>query len=71
MFCKADKEYLVPGIEEDIITTSEPEDKMHVHVIPVEVERVRLNEFFLSHQRLYTSRKMQTQKRQRMIGILA
>ena len=47
MFCKADKDDLVPGIEEDITTTSEPEDKMHVHVIPVEVERVRPNEIFL------------------------
>ena len=24
MFCEADKEYLVPGIEEDVIYTSKP-----------------------------------------------
>ena len=33
---KAHKEYFVPVIEEVIITYSEPEDKMHVHVIPDE-----------------------------------
>ena len=43
MIHKANKEYLVPGIEEDIIPISEPEDKMPVHVIPDEGERVRLN----------------------------
>ena len=32
----AEKESLVPGIEEDIIPTSKPEEKMHVHVIPDE-----------------------------------
>ena len=44
MFCKAEKEYLVPGIEEDIIPTSKPEDMITMHVIPDEGERVRLNE---------------------------
>ena len=33
---KAYKEYLVPGIDKDIIRTLEPEYKMHVHVIPDE-----------------------------------
>ena len=33
MICKAYKEDLVPVTEEGNITTSEPEDKMHVHVI--------------------------------------
>ena len=36
MFRKSNKKYLMPGIEEDIITTSEPEDKMYVHIIPDE-----------------------------------
>ena len=34
---------MVPGIEEDIIPTSEPEYKMPVHVIPDEGEIVRPN----------------------------
>ena len=33
MICKAYKEDLVPVTEEENINTSEPEDKMHVHVI--------------------------------------
>ena len=33
MFCKAHKEYFVQGIEEDIIPTSEIEEKMYVCVI--------------------------------------
>ena len=44
MFRKAEKEDLVPGIEEDVITTSKPEEKMHVNVIPDDGERVRPNE---------------------------
>ena len=32
----------MPGIEEYIIPTSEPEDKMPVHVIPDDGERVRM-----------------------------
>ena len=44
MFRKSEKEYLVPVTEEEIITTSEPEDKITVHVIPDEGERVRPNE---------------------------
>ena len=44
MFCKADKAYLVPVIEEYIVTTSEPEDNMPVNVIPDEEEIVRPNE---------------------------
>ena len=43
MFQNAHEEYLVPFIEEDNITTSEPEDNIPVHVIPDEVESVRLN----------------------------
>ena len=35
---------MVPGIEEDVITTSKPEDKMPVHVISDEGEIVRLKE---------------------------
>ena len=44
MFREAHKEDLVPSIGEDIIPTSEPEDKMPVQIIPDEVERVRPNE---------------------------
>ena len=33
MFQDMHKEYLVPGIEENNIPTSEPEDKMPVHII--------------------------------------
>ena len=33
LFREAHKEYLVPGIEENNIPTSEPEDKMPVHII--------------------------------------
>ena len=33
---EANKEYLVTGIEKDIIATSEPEDKMPAHLIPDE-----------------------------------
>ena len=43
MFREAHEEDLVPCIEEDNITTSEPEDNIPVHVIPDEVESVRLN----------------------------
>ena len=44
MFCDAHKEYLVPGIYEDNITPSEPEDNMPVHEILDERESVRTNE---------------------------
>ena len=37
-------EYLVPGIKEDKIPTSEPGDNMYVHVIPDDGEIVRPNE---------------------------
>ena len=43
MFCKAHKEDLVPGIQEDIIPTPEPENKMPVHITPDEEEIVRPN----------------------------
>ena len=33
MFREENKEYLVPGIEEDNICTTKPEEKMPVHVI--------------------------------------
>ena len=46
MFRKAEKECLVPGIEEDVIPTSKLEENMPVHVIPDEGERVSLNEIF-------------------------
>ena len=36
VFRKAEKEYLVPCIEEYIINSSEPEDKIPVHIFPVE-----------------------------------
>ena len=36
IFREAHKEYLLPGIEEDIFLTSEPEEDMPVHVIPDE-----------------------------------
>ena len=36
MFREAHKEDLVPGVEEDMITKSDPEYKMHVYVIPDE-----------------------------------
>ena len=35
---------MVPGIEEDVIPTSKPEEKMYVHVILDEGERVKPNE---------------------------
>ena len=44
MFCDAHEEYLVPGIEEDTILTSEPEDKMPLPIIPDEGESMRSNE---------------------------
>ena len=44
MFRKAEKEDLVPDIEEEVIPTSKPEENMPVHVIPNEGERVRPNE---------------------------
>ena len=43
MFRKAHKEHLVPGIEEDNIPKSEPEDNMPVHIIPDGGESVRQN----------------------------
>ena len=46
MFREAEKEYLVPGIEEDVIPMSKPEENMPVHVIPDEGERVRPNEIY-------------------------
>ena len=46
MFCEANNEDLVPGIEEDIIPKSKLEDNMPVHIIPDEVERVRPNEIY-------------------------
>ena len=45
MFFKAEKEDLVPGIEEDIISTSKPEEKMPVHVTPDEGESVIPDKF--------------------------
>ena len=59
MFSQSHKEDFVPGIEEDIITTSEPEDKMPVQVIPDEKEIVRPNEIseksskFMYHKKDY------------------
>ena len=44
MFREAHEEDLVPCIEEDNITTSEPEEKTTVHVISDEGEIVRPNE---------------------------
>ena len=67
MFRKAEKEYLVPGIEGNIIPKSEPEDKMPLHVIPDEGERVKLNEIYENSSALFTSRKKQTQTRHRKI----
>ena len=46
IFREADKKYFVPGIEEYIIPTSEPEEKMPVHVIPAKRKIVRPNNFF-------------------------
>ena len=43
VFPEAYKEYFVSCIQKDIIPSSEPKEKMQVHVIPNEVERVRLN----------------------------
>ena len=43
MFSEAEKEYLVPGKDEDIISPSKPEDNMPVHVIPVEREIMKPN----------------------------
>ena len=44
MFRKAHEEYLVPGIDEDKIPTSETEDNIPVHVIPDEGGSVKPNE---------------------------
>ena len=44
MLREADKEDLVPGIEEEILPTSEPDDNIPVHTTPDEGERVRPNE---------------------------
>ena len=44
IFREAKKEDLVPGIEEDVIPMSEPEENMPVHIIPDEGERVRQKE---------------------------
>ena len=44
MLREAEKDYLVPGIEEDVIPTSKIEENIPVHVIPDEGERVRPNE---------------------------
>ena len=46
MFHKTNKEDLVPGIKEEIIPTSEPEENIPVHVIPDEGETVRLNKIY-------------------------
>ena len=43
MFRDWHKKYFVPGIEEDTITTSEPEENIHVYLIPDEVSSVRPN----------------------------
>ena len=62
IFRKSNKKYLVPDIEEEIITTSEPEDNMPVHVIPCEGEKVRpkKTKLILSHQILRNTRKTLT-----------
>ena len=44
MFRDSNKQYLVPGVEEEKNPTSETEDKLPVHVIPDEGESLRLNE---------------------------
>ena len=36
----------MPGIEEDVISTSKPEENIPVHVIPDEGERVSPNEIY-------------------------
>ena len=43
----------MPGIEEHKTTTSEPEDKLPVHVFPDEGESVRLNERSNSSELMY------------------
>ena len=43
IFHEEHKEYLALGIEEDIITTSELEDNMTVHVIPDNGKTLRQN----------------------------
>ena len=44
MFCGPNKDNLVPGIKEEKTPTSEPEDKLPVHIIPDEGESMRPNE---------------------------
>ena len=46
MFREAEEGDLVPGIEEDVIPTSKPEDNMPVHVIPNKGEITRRNEIY-------------------------
>ena len=55
---KENEEYLVPGIEEEIIPTSETEDNIPVHIIPDKGEIVRPNEIYkipseLMHHKKY------------------
>ena len=57
MFREAEKEDLVPCIEEDIIPTSEPEYKMPVHIIPDEGEIVRPNKIYESSSELTYHKK--------------
>ena len=53
MFCDMHEENFVPGIEEDKIPTSEPEEKLPVHVIPDEEKSARLNENYMSSEFTY------------------
>ena len=46
IFREVNREYLVPGIEKYIITTSKPEYKMPMNVIHDEGERVRPNKIY-------------------------
>ena len=70
MFYKAEKEDLVPGIQEDTIPASKSEENMPVNVIPDEGERVRPNEISEKSSELSYLKKMQMRTYQRTIEYL-
>ena len=54
------EEYLVPDIEEDNITTSDPEENLPVYIIPDEGESVRLNKNSKSSEFTYHNKDANT-----------
>ena len=60
MFQNQHEKDLISGIEEDNIPTSEPEDKMHVHVIPDEGEVVIPRKYLKSSYFTYHNKDAKT-----------